>query len=68
MGIVNSIRYKKAYAIAAVVVPTIMTLAGYFYGDIEPVVRDACEVLLPKGSVVRPSVTIKQGPDAGATR
>lgn len=68
MGIVNSPRYKTAFRIAGVIVPLLMGAAGLFYGDIEPVVRDACEVLLPKGSVIRPSVTIKQGPDAGAVR
>lgn len=61
MGIRSSARYKKAYAIVAIVAPLAMGLAGYFYGDVEPIVRDACTALLPKGHVIRPSVTVDAG-------
>jgi hypothetical protein len=60
-------QYTLFFKIAAGVVPVIMAAAGYFYGDITPVVRDVCGTLLPAGTVVtRPSVTVIQ--DAGAPR
>lgn len=65
MGIVNSPRYKTAFRIAGVIVPLLMGAAGLFYGDITPIARDFCSLVLPSGSVVRPSVTVV---DAGAPR
>lgn len=65
MGIVNSAKYKTAFRVAGVIVPLLMGAAGFFWGDVEPIVRDACTLLLPRGSVTRPSVTVV---DAGAAR
>ena len=47
--------------IAGVTVPLLVALAGIFYGDVTPVIRDLCEVALPAGAF-GPQV------DAGAPR
>lgn len=65
---VNQKAYTLAFKVAAAVVPLIMAAVAYAYGDITPVVRDICGVLLPSDGVVevRPSVTVVE--DAGAVR
>lgn len=60
MSVTKTDGYKRAFQIAGVVVPLVMAAVGFFYGDIQPIVRDVCGTLLPKGSLV---VT-----DAGAPR
>lgn len=45
-------RYKQAFKVAAYVVPLVLSLASYFFGDVQPMVRDVCSMLLPPGSVV----------------
>lgn len=50
-----------ALKMAGVAVPLIVALAGMFYGDVTPVIRDLCEAALPAGTLVHEV-------DAGATR
>lgn len=42
-------------------VPLLVTLAGVFYGDVTPVIRNLCESALPAGTLI-------QEVDAGAPR
>jgi len=69
MNISRGDRYKTGFRIASVIVPLLMAAAGYFYGDLEPIARDICGVVLPKGALnppARPSDTTLG--DAGAPR
>ncbi len=62
MAFISSKNYRLGFQLAALVVPVIMALAGVFWGDITPIARDFCSVVLPAGSLT-PLPT-----DAGAPR
>lgn len=63
-------KYKLALKIGAVVVPTVMVIVSYIYGDIVPIAKDICGMVLPPGSIV-PTFRLPTAepalPDAGAT-
>jgi len=44
-------RYKRLFKTAAALVPLLMALASWLFGDVQPMVRDVCSALLPPGSV-----------------
>ena len=44
-------RYKRLFKTAAALVPLLMALASWFFGDVQPVVREFCAAVLPPGSV-----------------
>lgn len=56
--------YKLAFKLAAAVVPIIMGVVGAYFGNVQPVVRDVCALLLPVGT----SIQVPSQADAGAPR
>lgn len=55
--------YKLAFKIAGGLVPVVMTVLAAYLGDVTPVIRDICTVMLPAGNVTQ---VIEA--DAGAPR
>jgi hypothetical protein len=69
MPLNTSKNYVLGFKIAAGVVPVLMAAAGYYFGDIQPVVRDVCGLLLSSDQAIVPSSAIRvNSGDAGAPR
>lgn len=59
--------YTLVFQIAAVVIPVAMTIAAATWGDMQPIVRDICGVML-KSTIVVPQAEPSYPADAGAAR
>ncbi len=47
-----SSRYKMVLKTGLVIVPVVMAILSGIYGDIQPMARDICGMVLPDGSLV----------------